>query len=179
MASFQNGANHTDPLTEEVVFADLSVAERMQLLRNAVIFPSGNLETSVGFSHRPKALLQELETHSDLAFVQEQPFVSNVPFLGKIIVRLRYAWNWMSTKWYVQPLVEQQNTFNEWVMRLLREIVLLLRSLQDKASTEGQRDSLADEVVQLQQEVQELRAQVITLQAHLLATEDTGAVEEL
>jgi GT2 family glycosyltransferase len=45
--------------------------------------------------------------------LQEQPFASHVPFFGPLIARLREAWNSVSTKWYVRPLLQQQNEFNE------------------------------------------------------------------
>ena len=52
--------------------------------------------------------------------VREQPFVSHAPLVGPLLVRLRQAWNWMSTTWYVRPLLAQQNTFNARVTALLR-----------------------------------------------------------
>ncbi len=44
--------------------------------------------------------------------VREQPFASGLPVLGPLIAQVRSAWNWMSTKWYVLPLLQQQNAFN-------------------------------------------------------------------
>ena len=46
----------------------------------------------------------------------EPAFVSNAPLVGPAIVGFRRVWNWMSTKWYVRPLVQQQNEFNELVV---------------------------------------------------------------
>jgi GT2 family glycosyltransferase len=51
--------------------------------------------------------------------IQEQPFVSPVPVFGPLIAHLRAAWNSVSTKWYVRPLVQQQNEFNELTVNQL------------------------------------------------------------
>ena len=39
-----------------------------------------------------------------------------LPVFGPLIARLRAAWNSVSTKWYVRPLLQQQNEFNELVV---------------------------------------------------------------
>jgi GT2 family glycosyltransferase len=52
------------------------------------------------------ALLRERQ------LLREQPFSSQVPIVGPLIARLRAAWNSVSTKWYVRPLLQQQNEFN-------------------------------------------------------------------
>ncbi len=63
--------------------------------------------------------LSELESHW---MIREQPFVSHVPILGPLIVAVRNLWNWMSTKWYVQPLLQQQVGFNALTVRALQEV---------------------------------------------------------
>jgi len=49
--------------------------------------------------------------------VRAQPFISHVPLLGPLIARLRSAWNGISTRWYVQPILQQQVEFNAAVVR--------------------------------------------------------------
>lgn len=44
--------------------------------------------------------------------IREQPFTSNTPLIGPLIVKVRDAWNWMSTKWYVRPILWQQSEVN-------------------------------------------------------------------
>jgi hypothetical protein len=44
--------------------------------------------------------------------VREQPFVSRLPVIGRLIALFRESWNRVSTKWYVRPLLQQQNEFN-------------------------------------------------------------------
>ncbi|MBI2939415.1 MAG: glycosyltransferase [Chloroflexi bacterium] len=51
----------------------------------------------------------------------EPPFVSGAPLVGPLIVRFRRVWNWMATKWYVRPLIQQQSEFNALVVEALRE----------------------------------------------------------
>jgi hypothetical protein len=63
--------------------------------------------------------LSELDAHW---MIREQPFVSRVPILGPAIVAVRSFWNWMSTKWYVQSLLQQQVAFNALLVRALHEM---------------------------------------------------------
>ncbi len=56
--------------------------------------------------------------------VREVPFESGVPVLGKLIVALRNFWNWMSTKWYVRGLLQQQVEFNALVVRAFDQMWL-------------------------------------------------------
>ena len=58
----------------------------------------------------PASTLNQLRTKQQ---IREQPFVSRMPVFGPLIARLRAAWNSVSTKWYVRPLIQQQNEFNE------------------------------------------------------------------
>ena len=51
--------------------------------------------------------------------IREQPFRSDKPIIGPIIVWLRTVWNNISTRWYVLPLLQQQNEFNASVVALL------------------------------------------------------------
>jgi hypothetical protein len=41
--------------------------------------------------------------------------------IGGLIARFREMWNNVSTKWYVRPLLQQQNEFNHLVVRTIRE----------------------------------------------------------
>jgi O-antigen chain-terminating methyltransferase len=63
--------------------------------------------------------LAEVET---LWQVQEQPFQSRVPLLGPLIAWFRERWNRVATKWYVRPLLHQQQHFNAAVVRVLQDL---------------------------------------------------------
>lgn len=56
--------------------------------------------------------------------VREVPFASGVPVLGKLVVAMRNLWNWMSTKWYVRGLLQQQVEFNALVVRAFNQMWL-------------------------------------------------------
>jgi hypothetical protein len=65
------------------------------------------------------------ETFIDLMLLhqlQEPEFTSEAPLIGPWIVRLRQLWNWMSTKWYVRPIIKQQSTINGQIALLLVEM---------------------------------------------------------
>lgn len=53
--------------------------------------------------------------------VRERPFTSTTPIIGPLLVRFREVWNSVATKWYVRPLLQQQNSFNQLVVSQLRE----------------------------------------------------------
>ncbi|MCP4422691.1 MAG: hypothetical protein GY805_39280 [Chloroflexi bacterium] len=54
--------------------------------------------------------------------LEEPAFTSEAPIIGPWIVRLRQVWNWMSTKWYVLPIIKQQSDVNGQIAVLLLEM---------------------------------------------------------
>jgi hypothetical protein len=54
--------------------------------------------------------------------LRERDFVSDTPFVGSLIVRVRRFWNWMSTKWYVRPILSQQSAVNARTARVLSDL---------------------------------------------------------
>ncbi len=61
----------------------------------------------------------ELSAQSHLL---ESRFASSTPIIGPLIVAARRAWNWMSTKWYVLPIIRQQSELNARQITLLSEL---------------------------------------------------------
>lgn len=57
------------------------------------------------------------------ARVQERPFVSHVPVVGRLITFVRSTWNNVATRWFVLPMVHQQNAFNQTVVQTFRELI--------------------------------------------------------
>jgi hypothetical protein len=53
--------------------------------------------------------------------VIEQPFSSEVPIFGSLIAWFRTVWNNVATKWYVRPMLDQQNDFNRSAVKSLRD----------------------------------------------------------
>ena len=99
--------------------------------------------------------------------VEERPFTSDKPIIGPLIVRLRELWNWMSTKWYVRGLLEQQNRFNYRILQRLSELEThVLDFNADRESTALARD-MGELRVRLTALEQRLNDGLSTLQARL------------
>lgn len=86
-------------------------------------------------------LLKELTMAS---YLQEVRFSSTVPIVGQVIVAIRRAWNWMSTRWYVLPLIKQQSRYNEQV------IVSMYRLLQSNQALQTQVNELQQRLSKLE-----------------------------
>jgi hypothetical protein len=54
--------------------------------------------------------------------LHEKPFTSTVPVLGPAIVAIRTVWNWISTRWYVLPIMHQQIQINQQMLIVLNEL---------------------------------------------------------
>lgn len=96
------------------------IVKRMQYIREVVQLAApthGVTTTGVLSESDVTELHHSIGEMREQSVVRETPFTSQLPVLGRLIVTLRYAWNWMSTKWYVLPLVRQQNSFNALVAR--------------------------------------------------------------
>jgi hypothetical protein len=79
-------------------------------------------------------LRQRLESLAVKSRVREQPFESHVPIFGPAVVRFRQLWNWMSTIWYVRPLVQQQNDFNQALIDFLLYVTNFSTTALDEAA---------------------------------------------
>jgi hypothetical protein len=80
-----------------------------------------------GDSHGASPLLAELEGRW---LVREPQFSSKAPVLGPLIVAVRRSWNWVSTKWYVRGILDQQVGFNALVVQALTEMHRANQSLE-------------------------------------------------
>lgn len=56
------------------------------------------------------------------ACLTPRPLTSNIPVIGGFIAWFRNAWNSVSTQWYIAPLIQQQNEFNQGVVDELRAL---------------------------------------------------------
>lgn len=92
--------------------------------------------------------LAELNAHW---MVREVPFTSSVPVFGSAIVAVRNAWNWMSTKWYVRPILHQLVGFNALVVRALNESVAAQQALTEELHRQQA------EIVLLREEIERLQ----------------------
>jgi hypothetical protein len=101
----------------------------------------------------------DLDLLARSAQVTPQPFRSQMPLLGPLIVAFRNFINNLATRWYVQPLLEQQVAFNASVSRLLSQVYLL--------SEEHQAGFLAEQVADLRWQLLALKDQVTRLEEEL------------
>lgn len=69
--------------------------------------------------------------------VREKPFSSTVPVIGPLVARLRSRVNNLSTRWYVQPILQQQVDHNASVARTLRELSDQLAELQAQVALQS------------------------------------------
>ncbi|GJM41523.1 MAG: hypothetical protein DHS20C20_18050 [Ardenticatenaceae bacterium] len=54
--------------------------------------------------------------------LHERPFTSDAPLIGPLIVAFRNAWNWVSTRWYVLPIMQQQIQINQQMQLVINEL---------------------------------------------------------
>lgn len=103
-----------------------------------------------------------------MAQLRERDFTSSAPVIGPLIVRARRAWNWMSTEWYVRPLIQQQSEVNRGLIQVLDQIDLSVQALHvgmsenEEAILRSNREQTALEarIARLERQVAELREQL-------------------
>jgi hypothetical protein len=107
--------------------------------------------------------------------LKERPFSSSVPLLGPLIVRFRSLWNSVAAKWYVRPLIQQQNEFNALlVQRLgdLEEQIVPQIIEQDREQTR-----LGRETAELGLQIAQLNRLLQALEEGLARLEEDGGTE--
>lgn len=97
--------------------------------------------------------------------IVEQPFSSDIPILGPLIVWFRTMWNSVAAKWYVRPMLEQQNKFNRLIVERVRDFEAYTYDL----SSEQDRDlnRLRHDVAALHLQLTQLNQQLAALNDHL------------
>lgn len=65
--------------------------------------------------------MQDQNWLMEKAHVMERPFISETAVIGGLIVRFRQLWNNMAAKWYIRPLLQQQNEFNQLIAHSVYE----------------------------------------------------------
>jgi len=113
-------------------------------LRNALTLTATVSAQGTAELDRELAILTASQT------VHEPAFESSAPVIGRVIVMTRRAWNWMSTKWYVRPIVAQQNRIN-------RQATSVMSALAQQHELDEQRISdLQTRVTELEQRLARL-----------------------
>ncbi len=112
----------------------LTPAEQMLMIRRAVIggdnepVGAGGIQILATYLHSADHTEQQLRDLENHAWVRESTFQSHAPVIAKLIVFVRNLWNWMSAKWYVLPMLQQQNGFNVAATQIIRQLWALNRS---------------------------------------------------
>ena len=121
----------------------------------AAIFPPADGQPATDEKPAAPTRLDELLAEAQrTARITPQPFRSDAPVIGPLIVWFRNAWNQVATKWFVLPLVEQQNAYNSALLQALEQAVQdreRLAATLVAYNREGGRElaELADEVRRL------------------------------
>lgn len=88
-------------------------------------------------TERPTTIAQMQEKWQ----VEEQPFQSETAVIGPLIAWVRGVWNSVSTKWYVRPIVQQQNQFNYLTVRQLEEVAARFEDLNGRLLAQDKEQS--------------------------------------
>lgn len=67
--------------------------------------------------------------------IEPQPFHSAAPVIGSAVAAFREAWNNVATRWYVQPLLEQQVAFNQAAVTSMTALSAQLTALRNATVT--------------------------------------------
>jgi GT2 family glycosyltransferase len=106
----------------------------------------------------------------------EPSFRSAAPLIGPLIIRVRRLWNWMSTKWYVRPIVDQQSAFNALVVEALRAVELSLQAVEaSTAAAEEQGIRLAADLARIEQRLAQLEERLAVLEQAVQAPPDAAS----
>ena len=112
---------------------------------------------------------------NEYRIITEPTFQSDAPLVGPLIAAFRQQWNDVSTKWYVRLIMEQQQAFNALVARLLAEQSRLLEDRETQVRANAQDVSLlANQLLEMQQQINELTQAVALLQEQLEERETDG-----
>jgi hypothetical protein len=110
-----------DPLATQA-----RVAEVLQQVRSGVRQRQAEVATVAAGTEEARHKLVELAAKE---FIQEPVCVSPRPVVGRLLVLSRKAVFHLFMKWFLRPVVEQQNAFNQSASRLLQDLVQSQESL--------------------------------------------------
>ena len=105
----------SDPIPD-----DLRVAEVLQQVRSGVRQRRAESTTLAAGAEETRNGLLELKQRE---YVREPVAFSHRARLGRLIVLFRKAFFKLFLKWFVRPVIEQQNGFNQTAARLIEDLV--------------------------------------------------------
>lgn len=110
-----------DPPSPQPSTDDLRVAEILQQVRSGVRQRRAETVTlAAAGSEETRSGLLELKTRE---YVREPVPLSHRPSLGRFIVLSRKAFFKLFLKWFVRPVLEQQNAYNQAASRLIEDLL--------------------------------------------------------
>ncbi|MSQ26749.1 MAG: class I SAM-dependent methyltransferase [Dehalococcoidia bacterium] len=119
--------------------------------------------------------VQDLDRRSALTPL---PFGSDLPLVGLAVAKFRTLWNEVATRWYLQPLLQQQSEFNASVVRFGHLVSQMLRLLQPDEDQEASARRDRQEV-SLTKSLAQLELLLGRLQDGVQRTEAPGARAEI
>ncbi len=99
---------------------DLRVAEVLQKVRSGVRQRQAESTTLAAGGEEARSGLLTLKARE---YVQEPVAFSHRPRWGRVIVFVRKAFYKVFLKWFLRPVLEQQNGFNQAAARLIEDLV--------------------------------------------------------
>lgn len=96
------------------------VAEVLQQVRSGVRQRRAEVTTLAAGAEETRNGLLALKSRE---YVQEPVALSHRPRLGRLIVFARKAFFHLFLKWFMRPVLEQQNGFNQAAARLIEDLV--------------------------------------------------------
>jgi uncharacterized coiled-coil protein SlyX len=97
--------------------------------------------------------------------IVEQPFESTVPLFGPLIAWFRSSWNNVAAKWYVRPMLAQQNEYNRLLVERLQDFEAYTYELT--AEQDHDLSRLRHDLAALQLELRTLNQHLDELDAQL------------
>ncbi len=119
---------------------EIQVAEVMEQIRAGIRQRQAELATLGGrrLGGEGERLRQRLSDLRTMGHVRERPFVSTKPVIGRLIVFVREMWNSVAAKWYVRPMLSQQNIFNQTIAEMIIDLHQRLDEMDQRAISADQ-----------------------------------------
>jgi transposase len=147
---------------------------RLRILEALADNAQWRAESVSNVEEKPVSSVDQTSTRlAKRAQIAEPEFTSPTAVLGPVIVAVRRFWNWMSTKWYVRQVIQQQNAFNA-------EVVATMGALEDRfARVEEKLATWEGMAIAAERSWVALNRDVALLETRLQRLEDRlGAIEE-
>ena len=110
----------TETPSPQIPEDEARVAEVLQQLRAGVRQRQAELATVTAGTDEARLKIVELTSKE---YIREPINVSPRPVIGPLLVFVRKAIFHLFMKWYLRPVVEQQNDFNQTASRLVQDLV--------------------------------------------------------